>query len=325
MTQVPIGNNINIAATNLIAGKLVGIPTETVYGLAGNATKAETVAQIFLAKQRPRFNPLILHVAAIETIEEYAELNSTALQLIQAFMPGPLTLLLPKKNSVPDIVTAGSNKVAIRIPNHPLTLQLLQQLAFPLAAPSANKFGYVSPTTAMHVANGFTTNELSYVLNGGTTNIGIESTIVEPTNNKIIIHRLGGTAIESIATTTNLPIEFQTKATNTPQTAGQIKSHYATHTPLYKGNVEDLLQQFTNKKIAIISLQKTYSHTQNSIANFALTKDGNTNTAAALLFATMRTIDYENFDIILAEDFPTQGLGAAINDRLNRAQFIFKQ
>lgn len=323
--QTPtIGNNIKLAASLLEAGKLVAIPTETVYGLAGNATNSETVAAIFAAKQRPRFNPLILHVGEIKTIEKFAELNTIASILIEKLVPGPITLLLPKKDTVPDIVTAGSNKVAIRIPNHAIALELLQSISFPLAAPSANKFGYVSPTNALHVATGFSINEVSYVLDGGQTNIGIESTIIEPLADTIIVHRLGGTSMEEIKSIVNVPISFKTNATQTPQTAGQIKSHYATTTPLYKGDIGTLITKFKNKKIAIISLQNSYNNLQNDITNYILSNDGNITTAASKLFAVMRSIDEQYFDIILAENFPNEGLGYAINDRLNRAQVIYK-
>jgi L-threonylcarbamoyladenylate synthase len=147
--KTQIGEDVHIAAAFLKAGELVAIPTETVYGLAGNALSEESVAKIYAAKNRPSFNPLILHVANIAQINDYAFVDEISLKLAEHFMPGPLTLLLPKKTKVPDITTAGSKKVAIRIPNQPLTLRsLLAQIDFPLAAPSANPSGYISPTNA---------------------------------------------------------------------------------------------------------------------------------------------------------------------------------
>jgi L-threonylcarbamoyladenylate synthase len=200
-----IGKNIEIAASILEENGLVAIPTETVYGLAGNALEEAAVVKIFSAKDRPSFNPLIIHVSTVEAIQAYAELDPISQQLAEAFMPGPFTLLLPKKDLIPDLVTAGSSKVAIRIPRHPLTLKLLHKLKFPLAAPSANPFGYVSPTNARHVFDGLN-KRVDYILDGGPCEVGVESTIAEVRDGQIILHRLGAVTAEEMEAVTGLTV-----------------------------------------------------------------------------------------------------------------------
>ena len=184
--QTMIGHDIKRAAELLRAGELVAVPTETVYGLAANALDENAVLKIYHAKDRPRFNPLILHVNAVEKIKNYVtEIPEDCIKLVTAFSPGPITFLLNKKDSVPDLITAGSKKVAIRIPDHPLLTVLLKQLDFPLAAPSANPSGYVSPVTAQHVYEGLN-GKIPYILDGGECKIGVESTIVGFENHKVI-------------------------------------------------------------------------------------------------------------------------------------------
>lgn len=316
-----IGNDINQAIHYLNNNDVVAIPTETVYGLAANALEANAVIKIFEAKNRPFFNPLIVHVANVEQIKNYAYIDETSLLLAQHFMPGALTLLLPKKNIVPDVVTAGSSKVAIRIPNHTLTLQLLQQIKFPLAAPSANVFGYVSPVTAQHVLQGLQ-GKIPYIVDGGKCNVGVESTIVEVVDNSIIIHRVGGVAIEEIEKISNKKIEF-INSEHKPQTSGQLKSHYATTTPLIQGNVQELYLQYATQKVAIISFTTQYPFVAKE-HQYILSLHNDLNEAAQNLFTTMRWLDENKYDVILAEIFPNKGLGKAINDRLQRAQVSAK-
>ncbi len=322
MYNTEIGIDIDKAVALLNANEVVAIPTETVYGLAGNALKNEAVIKIFEAKKRPFFNPLILHLASVELIEKFAWVDEISLLLAQHFMPGPFTLLLNKKDIVPDLVTAGSAKVAIRIPNHSLTNQLLTQLKFPLAAPSANPFGYVSPVSAKHVQQGLQ-GKIPYILDGGNCNIGLESTIVEVENDNVILHRAGGLAIEEIEAIISKKIIVATHHSK-PQTSGQLKSHYATTTDLLQGNVDELIKKHQGKNIAILSFKKQYDNveTQNQ---FILSPSENLNEAAQNLFATMRKLDEINYDIILAEVFPNKGLGLAINDRLQRAQASAKE
>ncbi len=319
--QAVIGNDIEKAATYLKNDALVAIPTETVYGLAGNALSATAIAKIYAAKNRPSFNPLILHLPAAHHIEKYALLPTALLPLTAGLMPGALTLLLKKKPHVPDILTAGSDKVAVRIPRHPLALQLLQRLPFPLAAPSANPSGYVSPTTAQHVLEGLG-NRIPYILDGGPAEVGVESTIIEWEQNAILVHRVGGIALEEIQNYTSLPLKFPAHHNGKVQTSGQLKSHYATQIPLVVGNPNILSLRHTHKKLAIIRLKKG-----NPVSNgqeFPLSLNGSLAEAAANLFAVMRIIDAGKFDMIIAERFPDEGLGRAINDRLDRAQAIWK-
>jgi L-threonylcarbamoyladenylate synthase len=316
-----VGKKLEIAVALLSENELVAIPTETVYGLAGNALNESAVVKIYSAKDRPSFNPLIIHVATVAAIKEYAELDPISQQLAEAFMPGPFTLLLPKKSIIPDLVTAGSSKVAVRIPRHPLTLRLLQQLNFPLAAPSANPFGYVSPTTAKHVLDGLN-NRVDYILDGGPCEVGVESTIAEVKDGQIILHRLGAITAEEMEAVTGLPV-VQKVGTESFETPGQMKSHYATKIPLYLGDIPTLLQEHKEKNIATISFCKSYEGLISG-HQYILSPKCDINEAAQHLFAVMRNIDEFNFDLIIAEPFPDKGLGRAINDRLERAQVIHK-
>lgn len=327
--QTAIGTDITIAAAFLQAGELVAIPTETVYGLAANALDPAAVAKIYAAKNRPSFNPLILHLANTNQITDYAEADEMSIKLAQKFMPGPLTLLLPKKENVPDITTAGSKKVAVRVPDQPLTLLLLSRLSFPLAAPSANPSGYISPTNAHHVMDGLR-GKIPYILDGGNTKVGLESTICEVAGKQIILHRAGSVTAEELSACSGLPVVDSSDAhtlhvsqhlsENQPATPGQLKSHYAPHTPLYMGNILQLIQEHTGKKIAVISLDTEYT----GVTNFKLAPDHQLSTAASQLFATLRNIDQSDFDLIFSEIFPNEGIGIAINDRISRAQFILK-
>lgn len=316
-----IGNSIQRAKFLLELNELVGIPTETVYGLAANALNDEAVIKIFQAKNRPSFNPLIVHVPTIASINTYAYLDPISEKLAEAFMPGPFTLLLPKKDLISDLVTASSNKVAIRIPQHPLTLKLLHLLDFPLAAPSANVFGYVSPTTAQHVLDGLDMH-IAYVLEGGACEVGLESTIAEVSNDQIILHRTGAITAEQIEEVTGLKVVLPEKGEK-PITPGQMKSHYATHIPLYRGDIETLIKENQAKNIATISFTKHYDGIIKG-HQYILSPKGDINEAAQHLFAVMRLIDEFSFDVILTELFPEEGLGRAINERLERAQVMHK-
>ncbi|MES1226718.1 MAG: L-threonylcarbamoyladenylate synthase, partial [Bacteroidota bacterium] len=276
----------------------------------------DAVLNIFKIKNRPQFNPIIIHVASINKMQEFVEyIPEKLLLLVKHFTPGPLTFLLPKKNIVPDLVTAGSDKVAVRIPNHRLTLSLLEQLDFPLAAPSANPFGYVSPTTAQHVFDSLH-GLIPHILDGGDCKIGLESTIIGfDENSKVIVHRIGGTSVEDIEKVLTEKVIFDIAA-DKPSSPGQLKSHYATNTPLYVGDVDSLLKTFESRKIAVISLSKVYPDAK----TFMLSQKQDINEAARNLFKTLRLLDKNDFEVILAEKFPDEGLGRAINDRLARAQ-----
>ena len=216
-----IGHDIETARQYLEHGEVVAVPTETVYGLAGNALDEEAVLKIFTVKNRPHFDPLIVHTHSKEELLKYVEpVAAIAEKLIDAFMPGPLTLLLKKKDVIPDLVTSGYDTVAIRIPDHPLTLQLLKQLSFPLAAPSANPFGYLSPTTSQHVYHQLH-SRIPYILEGGATEVGIESTILGIEDGNLIVYRLGGLAVEEIE-----------------KLAGKVKiAHFSSLSPRAPGNL----------------------------------------------------------------------------------------
>ncbi len=320
--QTIIGTDVQVAASILQQGQLVAIPTETVYGLATNALDTKAVVQIFEAKNRPRFNPLIIHVGSIAAIAQYAMMSDLALTLANALMPGAFTLLLPKLPIVPDLVTAGSPKVAVRIPDHALTLQLLQQLPFPLAAPSANVFGYVSPTTAKHVYDGLC-GRIPYILDGGACSVGVESTIIEVINDEVLVHRVGGVSIEAIEAVIGKRVQLRATTTHQPQAPGQLKSHYATNTPLIRGDVNALLPEFADKKVAIIGLNTFYKDLPKA-QQYLLSANGSLVEAAQHLFNIMRQLDGKGYDVIIAEVFPDEGLGKAINDRLERAQVLHK-
>jgi L-threonylcarbamoyladenylate synthase len=315
-----IGTDISIAAALLKNDELVAVPTETVYGLAGNALSENAIAKIYAAKNRPQFNPLIMHLPSLESILLYAQVNEEILNVLKHFMPGPFTVLLPKKMNVPDLLTAGSNKVAVRIPAHELTQQLLAAVQFPLAAPSANPSGYISPVSAQHVYEGLN-GKIAYILDGGECTVGIESTIAEIQNNEIIVHRLGGLSLEEIKTKSGLNVRIETQH-DKPTTSGQLKSHYAPNTPLYVGDIEKRIAENKDKKIAVISFHTTYKG--NNISNYILSEKKDFTEAASKLFKVLRETDNGEYNVILAEKFPEEHLGPAINDRLNRAQEIYK-
>lgn len=309
-----IGISITHAADLLTNGEVVAIPTETVYGLAGNALDDEAVIRIYEAKQRPRFNPLIIHVHSLKAAGKYVKEIPAEIQALAArFSPGPLSYLLPKSSLVPDLVTAGSERVVIRIPSHPMTLQLLEQLDFPLAAPSANPFGYVSPVTAEHVKEGLN-GKIPYILNGGPCSVGLESTIVGMEHGEIVIHRLGGVTADDIRSVIGREPKFSLLHKN-PETPGQLKSHYAPGKPLMFGDVDAYIDSNPGKKIAVISYTKKYD----VFLNKELSAAGNLHQAASNLFSVLRELDRSEAEIILAERFPDEGIGMAINDRLSRA------
>lgn len=314
-----IGKDISQAKSLLEQGQLVGIPTETVYGLAGNALNPDAVAKIFATKNRPVFDPLILHTSALERVHEFVIEIPFPLDLLAAkFWPGPLTLLLPKKGIVPDLVTSGLDTVAVRVPNHPLTQQLLSELDFPLAAPSANPFGYISPTKASHVGDQLG-GKIAYILDGGDCEVGLESTIVGIEEGKVTVYRLGGLDLNDIKEVVG-EVNVMTHSTSNPKSPGMLKSHYSPTKPFILGNLEVLISEYSKKGIpfAVISFHQTFSSI-NHAKQIQLSKVGDLNEAAKNLFAAMRTLDTMDVSVILSELLPEDGLGRAINDRLRRA------
>lgn len=311
-----IGKNINLAADLLLKGKLVAIPTETVYGLAANALNETAVLSIFEAKQRPFFDPLIIHVHSQEAAKKYADFHDTRLiKLAETFWPGPLTLLLAKKEIIPAMVTSGLEQVAVRVPKHTITLELLEKLNLPLAAPSANPFGYVSPTEPAHV-NKQLGDKIDYILDGGSAEVGLESTIVGIEDNEVCIFRLGGLAVEDIEEVIG-KVELRINNSSDPKAPGQLKNHYAPKKPLFIGNTTFLIKQNSDKKIALICFGEEVKLDDLEIFNLSPTK--NLNEAALNLFKFLRLSDESAADIVICELLPDEGLGKAINDRLHRA------
>jgi len=309
-----IGTDITKAKALLESGALVAIPTETVYGLAGNALDPDAVTQIFTVKERPQFDPLIVHVPDFSHVPRYAiEVPPGARLLAEHFWPGPLTLLLKKKDIVPDIVTAGLDTVGLRCPDHALTRQLLSSLPFPLAAPSANPFGYVSPTRPDHV-NDQLGNKIPYILDGGPCDIGIESTIVGFEKNVPIVYRMGGLSVEAIERIVG-KIILQAYSSSNPKAPGQLKSHYAPSHRVVIGKIEELLRRYPAKTCGLLTFQRNYRFPY----QYVLSPSGTLEEAAQNLFTALREFDKMPIDIILSEPMPDQGLGRAINDRLRRA------
>jgi L-threonylcarbamoyladenylate synthase len=309
-----IGTEIEKARELLLQNEVVAIPTETVYGLAGNALNEIAVSKIFEAKNRPHFDPLIVHVSSVSEVSNYVEkIPELAFNLMENFWPGALTVLLPKKTCIPDLTTSGLNEVGIRIPNHPITLELLKSLPFPLAAPSANPFGYISPTRAQHVSDQLG-DKISYILNGGTCSVGIESTVLRVLNNEIEILRLGGISVEDLQHFTS-NIHIQQHSSSSPASPGMLTSHYAPRKPIYVGNIRELMHSFASQKIGVLSFKEDFQIESQRI----LSKTGSFAEAASNLFAYLRELDQMNVDVILAEFLPNENLGRAINDKLKRA------
>ena len=295
----------------------MAIPTETVYGLAANALNEKALLSIFETKQRPSFDPLIMHLSDITEVEKYAHWNDARLKkLAEIFWPGPLTILLPKKELVPDIVCSGLPQVALRVPNHPLTLQLLKQLPFPLAAPSANPFGYISPTSAQHVKQQLG-DMIPYILDGGECTVGLESTIVGVEDDELVVYRLGGLTLELIESHIG-KLTIRLNQSGNPLAPGQLKSHYAPRKPLFIGSLKDNTKKFQNQKIGIIGFGDMKGF-DNKILMFNLSEKADLKEAALNLFKHLRLADESEADVILTDFLPAQGLGLAINDRLQRA------
>ena len=313
-----ISKDISKAVALLNQEKLVAIPTETVYGLAGNIFSEKAIDSIFKTKQRPLFNPLIVHIPSIDYLETIvARIPEKAKLLAEVFWPGPITLVLKKKEVIPDVITDGKDTVAIRIPNHPMTLELLKQLDFPLAAPSANPFNRISPTSAEHVESYFK-NDIKMVLDGGTCTSGIESTIIGFENDEPIIYRLGSTSIEDIENIVG-SVEIKNKKNSVPNAPGMLARHYAPNTKtILVTDISDAIKQFQGKNIGILAFE---NEIKNKAIKFqiVLSKTGNVSEAATNLYSALHQLDEQDLDIIIAERLPNHDIGKSINDRLQRA------
>ena len=318
--ETEIGTDILRAKQLLDKEEIVAIPTETVYGLAANAFSEKAINKVYNAKGRPTTNPLIIHVASKNWIYEVAnEINEKAELLIEKFMPGPLTLLLPKKKFVPDIVTSGLPNVAIRFPAHPVANKLLELLDYPLAAPSANPFGFISPTTAEHVYSQIS-DKIPFILDGGKCTAGIESTIIGFKNNMPVIYRLGSITISEIEDVVGpVIINSDTSKTLAP---GMLKKHYSPRTPLLlTQNVEQALNIYAGKKIGLLTYN-SYSPQLQEQHQIVLGKTTNMSVIAYNLYSAMHTMDNAGYDLIIVNKLPDEGIGKSINDRLNRASTV---
>jgi len=302
---------IGQAAQALAGGEIVAFPTETVYGLGANALDASAVARVFAAKERPRFNPLIVHVPDLAAAETYAVFDATARKLAGAFWPGPLSLVLPKRPGcgIADLVTAGLDTIALRAPNHPVAQALLAEAGLPIAAPSANRSGRISPTRASHVAA-----ELgdipAMILDGGPCARGIESTVVSAAGEAPVLLRLGAVPREQIEAVLGqtLPLAKEDAAIASP---GQLARHYAPNTPLRL----DVAEVRTGEALLAFGPDAP----QGAVASINLSATGSLEEAAANLFAALRALDAMGASAIAVMPMPGHGLGEAINDRLRRA------
>lgn len=311
-----IGKDIERAADLLMEDEVVAIPTETVYGLAGNALSEKAIRRIFEVKNRPFTDPLIVHLPDLDSIGIYvSEVPDLAKILFETFSPGPLTILLPKSNVISDLVTNGSPLVAIRIPNHPLTMKLLRELPFPLVAPSANPFGQLSPTLPAHVEASIG-KKINYILDGGPCHVGVESTIVEIVNEtEIRVLRQGGISEESLQTVTRLALEEAKEKMVVP---GSMESHYAPMIPLVIGLVSDMLPVFKPEEIGFLGFDSYCSDIPKE-NQMLLSTTGNLNEAGRNLFSMLHQLDQMPIQQIVTSLLPNEGIGKAINERLKRA------
>jgi L-threonylcarbamoyladenylate synthase len=307
---------IEIAAALLSDGEVVAIPTETVYGLAGNMYNENAVAKIYELKKRPKQNPLIVHVAdinsAIPLIEDFP---TKLLALAEKFMPGPLTLLLNKSGLVPNSVTAGSNRVAIRVPAHPLTAELLKIINIPLVAPSANPYTRISPTKVKHVEAYFG-NTIPYILDGGPCQVGLESTIVGMEEDEIIIYRKGVIGKEDLEKMVG-PVKYYHSSSSQLPTPGLAPRHYAPATETLLCERDFIKTMYDSETIVLVFSTAIPSIELES--QFVLSESGSLAEAAKNLYQLLHTLDEKGFKKIICEQFPEIGIGVAINDRLRRA------
>lgn len=312
-------DDIHLAAQLLREGKLVAFATETVYGLGANALDPLAVAKIFEAKQRPHFDPLIVHLDDSTQVSNYvANLTNEAQALSEQFWPGPLTLVLPKKENIPDLVTSGLPNVAIRVPVHQQARELIAAAGVPIAAPSANLFGSVSPTTAQHVLDGLD-GRIEAVLEGDSCSIGVESTVIAclPEQPPTLL-RPGGLPVEEIEKVIGSVRRLapNEQSDDSPQAGpGMLSRHYAPNKPIEI--VEDIQSFKTNLKVGLLAFGESQRTDFDLIEN--VSNSGSLVEAAANFFASLRRLEAANIDLILAEKFPNEGLGLALNDRLRRA------
>ena len=313
-----ITSDLNQVKTALINGDIIALPTETVYGLAANIYLDSALEKVFKLKKRPSHNPLIIHISNAGILEQIAKnIPAKARELANVFWPGPLTLVLEKQDQIPNRITAGKPTVAVRVPNHPIALQLLESLNFPLAAPSANPFGSLSPTSAKHVALYFK-EEINFILDGGPCFCGLESTIIGFENDKPILYRHGAISIEEIEKIIG-PIKIKNQNSKNPSAPGMLTRHYAPKTQIQiNEDISLALAQNPDKKIGVLSFKKN-KKIKTEIHQEVLSISGDLNEASKNLYAALHRLDQMNLDLIISSFFPEKGLGKTINDRLKRA------
>lgn len=312
------------AADILRAGGLVAFPTETVYGLGASAFDERAVARVFEVKARPRFDPLIVHLAETDWVWRVAaEFPYRARMLAERFWPGPLTLVLPKKPAVPDLVTAGLPTVAVRVPDHPVAQKLLRAADLPIAAPSANPFGRISPTTSEHVREQLG-DAIDLILDGGPCRVGVESTVLQLTGDIPVLLRPGGTTLEDLEAMIG-PVSVAASAEGgfehgAQASPGTLPQHYAPRTPLLLRPHEPAGagRPARGLRVGLLAFQGC-AEPQEFARVEVLSPEGNLCEAAAKFFAALRRLDAAGLDLIVAELLPESGLGRALNDRLRRA------
>lgn len=313
MVVSPTPENLERAAQIIRSGGLVAFPTETVYGLGANALNARAAAKIFEAKERPGFDPLIVHVVDREMLQKVVQdIPAVAERLMERFWPGPLTLVLPKSDRIPGIVTSGLSTVAVRMPAHPVAQELIRRAGVPVAAPSANPFGYLSPTRAEHVER-MLGERVDLILDGGRTEFGVESTIVLLAEKPIVL-RYGAVAVEELEKVLGL-LELQVGESEKPLVPGQLPQHYAPHTPIHIALPEDIPLEL-RKRVGYLAFQQVPKGFK---VVKVLSSTGNLLEAAAHLFEALHQLDRLGLEAIYAEPVPEKGLGRAIMDRLRRA------
>lgn len=309
---------IALAAQHIREGRLVAFPTETVYGLGADALNPMAVARIFELKERPTFDPLIVHIADLQDIARLTTGNDPRVALLaEHFWPGPLTIVLPKSDLVPDLVTSGLGTVGIRMPNHPIALELIRSSGCPLAAPSANKFGQLSPTRARHVEKQLP--DVDFLLDGGNTTVGIESTIISLNADGFEILRHGVITreeIEAIVPYHALPASEKENIVS----PGMLKSHYSPNKPLYiLAGGEQPTQPID--RAGLLSYSGRY--TEGYLKVEMLTENGDLKTCAVNLFAAIHRLEESDVELIYAEAVPETGIGIAIMDKLRKAAYRY--
>jgi len=312
--------NINIASKILADGGLVSFPTETVYGLGGDAFNTKSLAKIFEVKRRPYFDPLIVHIATLEMVEKIAFITNNELfeTLVKNFWPGPLTIILPKKDIIPDLATGGLDSVAIRMPDNNIALKLIKESTGAIAAPSANPFGYLSPVQAKHVIDTIG-KDIDCVIDGGQTLFGIESTVIDLTTNKPQILRYGALDCEKIEKSLGMSLEYFSNINKLKfKSPGQIKKHYSPRKPLIIWDNPEKLRDIDFSNTGALFFNETNTSLPFK-AKRILTKTNNFVEAASNLFEYLHELEDEQIDKIYAEKVPESGIGKAIQDRLNRA------